>query len=93
MLSVVMLTIICGSVLPILIIVYQERVTIQEKVDALYQLEQWTHHYIAGNENQVNKDIDVLVRKEKISEHVMRFCSKWPAKNGREYEYCLLASK
>ncbi len=82
-----------ASILPILIVIYQERLTIQEEAKVLNRLEEETQRYMTNSSKSVFINNDISVTTEEVRQGLMRFCSTWIGANGREYEYCLLAHR
>src|SRR5690625_3608955 len=80
---------ISATVLPIVTYIYKERVTLEEKRDVLFTLEEEVRSFIVGNDNEGTEN----VTRTEINENVMQFCLQWLGSNGREYEHCLLAAK
>ncbi|MCM3715280.1 hypothetical protein M3202_14420 [Alkalihalobacillus oceani] len=84
------LVVISGTFLPLLAVVYQERLTVEEEVKALEALEAETYHYLTGTAGQKR---DPSIRREDTGGGLIKFCSQWTGVNGRDYEKCLYAAR
>jgi type II secretory pathway pseudopilin PulG len=89
--AITLLMLFSASIFPLLTIIYQERVSIQEEENVLHKLEETLHHYVSASSMSNNDGI--VIRKETVDGDLVRFCAEWVATNGRVYERCLLASK
>lgn len=84
------LVVISGAFLPLLTVVYQERLTVEEEVKALEALEAETYHYLTETAPQ---ESDLLITREHAGSGLIKFCSQWTGVNGRDYEKCLYAAR
>ncbi|MFD2510551.1 hypothetical protein [Halalkalibacter alkalisediminis] len=80
-----------ATVVPMLSVVYLERVTIREELKALTLVEESIHEFLIDGVPRF-KGIDAFeIRSEIVSSGIVKTCSNWIGSNGREYEHCLLA--
>src|SRR5690625_3155932 len=80
---------ICATILPIVTHLYKERVTLNEKRNVLYTLEEEVQSYAVGLRMTSSENVVYT----SVNENVTKLCLKWLGTNGREYEHCLLAPK
>ncbi len=82
-----------ASVVPLLNIVYAERLSIQQEQKALLLLEETVLHYSAG-ENVNEREVEgIYITQRDLRGEIHYFCASWAGKNGREYETCFPASR
>ncbi|ARK31431.1 hypothetical protein BkAM31D_17085 [Halalkalibacter krulwichiae] len=84
------LIIFCAFVVPLLSIVYKERMSIREQLLAMQELEASIHHFI-NDEYEDFRNTNITV--EEVKEHVFKHCMNWTGTNGRAYEQCFLSSR
>lgn len=93
-----LLTVITSALLPPLIIVNNERMTMREEQKALFILEQklsnWVYEDIPiiSEETMIN-DTLYLLAVTQLADHHIRLCIHWNGANDRLYERCEEAKK
>lgn len=82
--------------IPVILIVHEERLSNKQELEVLLKLEEIVHYYIAYGSMQIPKpnDKDKVTFFSEVTENgLLTICANWIGKNGREYEECLLAAR
>jgi hypothetical protein len=88
-----LLVLFSATVVPLISIVYVERMTIKEEMKQLGYLEEKIHDYLVDRIRPEKNFEQVESREEFVKAGVIRKCSTWTGSNGRVYEHCLHAAK
>ncbi|MBP3952343.1 hypothetical protein J7W16_14470 [Bacillus sp. YZJH907-2] len=80
--------------IPVILIVHEERLSNRQELEVLLKLEEIAHYYIAYGSIQFPKSNDKVTFFSEVTENgLVSICANWIGKNGREYEECLLAAR
>ncbi|GAE36297.1 hypothetical protein [Halalkalibacter akibai] len=95
MASLILLTIFSATILPLISIIYVERIAVREELNALTELEETLHDYLQDREHSQSQDSKdhMLITREYIKSGVIKICIQRKGGNNRINEKCLLAAK
>ncbi|WP_227938535.1 hypothetical protein [Alkalihalobacillus deserti] len=87
-----LLVLFSATVVPLLTIVYSERVTIREEVRALTILEDSVLEFVVDGVPGLKSINQYEISSDIVKDGIVNTCCTWVGSNGREYEHCLLAA-
>ncbi|KGA95909.1 hypothetical protein AJ85_09480 [Alkalihalobacillus alcalophilus ATCC 27647 = CGMCC 1.3604] len=92
LLSFTLLNLISLMLVPVIIQLQQERLTLYEQEEALYILEEGIHHFMLEQPIPALKN---QLFEQRINEEVreIEYCLQWQASNNKLYQSCLYAKR
>ncbi len=93
MLSLTLLTMVTMIVLPMLISISQERLTIRQQEEVTFYLERQIHHYLLNESIESFPFSDANISERLLEGELYQLCVTWIGANQRKYERCHYAKK
>lgn len=96
--AMMIMSVITFTIVPLLVQVYKERVSIQESQKATFILtdlvQQWLHENITPHDNVILQDYPTItVDSSWVETNQLKVCLHWTSKNERNYSRCKYGKK